>query len=163
MPQQTVQDILIDKHPPGQPARPEPLLHPPSPALETHPVLFEQLDGEMIRSAAIQSKGSASPSGVDSQGWRCLCTSLRSASSKLYSSVALVARHICTNMVDQAGLILLTAYRLAVLIKCLGVCLIGIGQTIRQIMAKAILHILGPNIQEDTGSSQLCAGQEAGC
>lgn len=38
-----------------------------------------------------------------------------------------------------------------------------IGVTIRCIRGKAILCIIGPEIQEAPGSSQLCAGQESGC
>lgn len=63
----------------------------------------------------------------------------------------------------QLTLAPLIACRLVALDKCPGVHPIGIGETIRRIMAKAILRILAPDIQEVAGSSQLCAGQEAGC
>ncbi len=161
-PQQTVRDILIQKHPPGQPAHPETLLQS-SPIQKPHPVLFEQIDGERIRMAALKSQGGAGPSGLDSQGWRRLCTSFRKASSDLCNSVALLARRICTTTVDPAGLTPLTACRLVALDKCPGVRPVGIGETIRRIIAKAILHIIGPEIQEAAGPSQLCAGQESGC
>ena len=139
-PQQTVRDILIQKHPPGQPAHPETLLQS-SPIQKPHPVL----------------------SGLNSQGWRHLCTSFRKASSNLCNSVALLARRICTTTVDSAGLAPLTACSLVALDKCPGVCPVGIGETIRRIIAKAILRIIGPEIQEAAGSSQLCAGLESGC
>ena len=113
--------------------------------------------------AALQSQGGAGPSGVDSQGWKRLCTSFRSASTELCNSVAMVARRICTSTVDPAGLAPLTASRLVALDKCPGVCPVSIEETIRRIMAKAILRILAPDIKEVAGSFQLCAGQEAGC
>ena len=84
-------------------------------------------------------------------------------SSELCSAVALVARYICTKIVNPAGLAPLTASWLVALNKCPEVHPIGIGETCRRIMAKAILRILGPDIQEAAGSAQLCAGQEAGC
>ena len=158
-PQQTVCYIFIQRHSPGQPAHPETLLQS-SPIQKPHPVLFEQIDGERIR---IKSQGGAGTSGLDSQGWRRLCTSFRKASSDLCNSVALLARHICTTTVDPAGLAPLTACRLVVLDKCPGVHPVGIGETIRRIIANAILCIIGPEIQEAAGSSQLCAGQESGC
>ena len=40
---------------------------------------------------------------------------------------------------------------------------VGIGETICRIIAKAILRIIGPEIQEVAGFSQLYAGQESGC
>ena len=43
-----------------------------------------------------------------------------------------------------------------------GVRPIGIGDTARRIVAKAILNITRQNVQEAAGSIQLCAGQIAG-
>ena len=79
-PQQTVRDILIQKHPPGQPAHPETLLQC-SLVQKPYPVLFEQLDEERIQMAALKSQGGAGPSGLDLQGQRRLCASFRKASS----------------------------------------------------------------------------------
>ena len=98
--------------------------------------------------AALKSQGGASPSGLDSQGWRRLRTSFRKASSDLCNSVELLARRICTTTVDPVGLAPLTACRLVTLDKCPRVLLVGIGETIRRIIAKAILHIIGPEIQQ---------------
>ena len=86
----TVHEVLIEKHPPGQPAYPEILLTPP--AQEPHPVLFDQLDGEAIRTAALKIEGAAGPSGVDANGWRRLCISFKAASSEFCNSLALLAR-----------------------------------------------------------------------
>ncbi len=154
-PQQTVRDILIQKHPPGQRAHPETLLQS-SPVQKPHPVLFEQLHAETIQMAALKSQGGPGPSGLDSQGLRHLCTSFRKASSDLCNSVALLARHICTTTVDPVGLASLTACRLVALDKCPGVHPVDIGETIRCIIAKAIWAILA---QKVAGSSQLCASQ----
>ena len=72
---QTVCEVLMEKHPIGHPAHPDTLLPPPTPAKEVHPVLYERLDGMMIRLAALQTEGSAGPSGVDAHDWRRMCTS----------------------------------------------------------------------------------------
>ena len=138
----TVHYALIDKHPTSQPAHPETLLDPSNPFGVPHPILFEKLDGEMIRSIALRIEGSAC--GVDSYGWRWLCTSFKRASSELCNSVAMVARRISTTIVDPQGLAPLLACRLIVLDKNPGIRPIGIGETIRRIMNKAILRITGP-------------------
>ena len=44
-----------------------------------------------------------------------------------------------------------------------GVCPIGIEETVRRIIAKAVLWTLKQDILEGVGSIQLCGGQVAGC
>ena len=39
---------------------------------------------------------------------------------------------------------------------------IGIGETARLIVAKAVLYVIGGDIQEVAGSIQLCTGQTSG-
>ena len=56
----TVRDVLIDKHPCGQPAHPESLIEDDPP--DVHPVLFESIDASVIRSAALRTTGAAGPS-----------------------------------------------------------------------------------------------------
>ena len=45
---------------------------------------------------------------------------------------------------------------------CPGVRPIGVGKTCRRIIGRAILTAIMPDIQEAGGSTQLCAGQQAG-
>ena len=71
-----------------------------------------------------------------------------------------MARRICTTLVDPKGLVpLLTSC----LNKSPGIRPIGIGETIHHVKGKAILHVIKHDIQDATGSMQLCAGQETGC
>ena len=44
----TVRDVLIEKHPTGQPAHPDSITEDDPP--EVHPILFESTDASMIRS-----------------------------------------------------------------------------------------------------------------
>ena len=64
---------------------------------------------------------------------------------------------------DPSGLAALTSCRLIALDKCPVVRPIGIGETACCILGKAILAVVGGDIQETTGTQQLCAGQKAGC
>lgn len=156
----TVRDVLKDKHPPSQPAHPDSVIEDDPP--EVHPVLFESIDASMMRSAALRTSGAAGPSGLDAVSWRRLCTSFKSASNDLCHSLAITARRLCTDLVDPATIAPLLACRLIALNKNPGVRPIGIGDTARRIIAKAILMVTRSDIQEAAGSLQLCAGQISG-
>ena len=64
---------------------------------------------------------------------------------------------------DPLGLVAFTSCRLIAIDKCPGVRPIGISEVARRIQGKAILAIVGGDIQETAGALQLCAGQKAGC
>lgn len=156
----TVKDVLISKHPIGQPAYSNCIIS--SEPQDPHQVIFESLDANTIRSAALGVNGAAGPSGLDAHGWRRLCTSFKGASNDLCDSLASVARRICSSYVNPSTIAPLLACRLIALDKHPGVCPIGIGDTARRIIAKAVLSIIGPDIQDASGCQQMCGGQIAG-
>ena len=63
---------------------------------------------------------------------------------------------------EPRGLSSLLACRLIALDKCPGVRPIGICETARRIISKAVLSVAKADLQEAAGSLQLCAGQIAG-
>ena len=149
----TVRDVLVKKHPAPQPARNECILQE---EIETpHPIIFESLDASVIRSAALKVSGAAGPSGLDAHEWRRLCTSHRGASRNLCSSLASVARRLCSSFVDPISAGPLLASRLIALDKHPGVRPIGIGDTSRRIISKAVLLIVGFDVQQAMGCLQL--------
>ena len=85
----SVRKTLERKHPPGVSAAIDALLQEKPP--ETHPVLFDSLNGDKIRQAALHTQGSAGPSGLDALNWRRLCTMYHGASKRLCASLAGVA------------------------------------------------------------------------
>ena len=95
-------------------------------------------------------------------GWRRPCTAYRS-SPILGSSMASIARRLCTSYVHPSGLSAFTAFHLIALDKHPGVRPIGIGEVCRRIISKAILTILYQDIIDSAGPLQLCAGQDSGC
>ena len=158
-----VRDILAQKHPQGQVAAANALLEPGCcNPLCNDPILFEQLTGDLIKWAALRTHGAAGPSGVDAYAWHRLCSSFGSASVALCNSLAAVARHLCIQDVDSAELMAFVACRLIPLDKKLGVRPIGVGDVPRWIIAKAILHVIGDDIQLAAGALQTCAGHNAG-
>ena len=54
--------------------------------------LYQQINGEMIREAALRTKGSGSPCGVDAVGF---CKSFKSSSTNLCDALATLARVCC--------------------------------------------------------------------
>ena len=65
-------------------------------------------------------------------------------------------------LVDPKCLSALMACRLIALDKCPGVRPIGICETARRIISKAVLFITKADLQDAAGPLQLCAGQIAG-
>ena len=116
----------------------------------------------MPSSAALSVNGAAGPSGLDSHEWRHLCTSHKGASRDLCAALASVAVRVCTTHVHPSSIAPLLARRLIALDKRPGVRPIGIGDTARQIIAKAVLSIIKPDIQDATGCQQMCGGQICG-
>ena len=158
----TVRDVLKEKHPEAMNVERDTLLAetdgPPAP----HPVLFDCLTGSSIKTAALRTFGGAGPSGIDASGWRRLCCSFHTASTSLCEALAAVARRIATTYVDPRGLTSFTACRLCPLDKCPGVRPIGISEVPRRIIGKAIMDIVGKDVQSAAGSLQLAAGHVAG-
>lgn len=158
----SVLDILRSKHPCASPAPTEALLCRSATPPSVHPVVFEQITASSIRSAALNTTGAAGPSGLDAHCWRRLCSAFKTASSDLCHSLALLVKRLCTTLVDSKGISPLLACRLIALDKCPGVRPIGVCETQRRIIAKAVLHAIKNDIQEAAGPRQLCAGQIGG-
>ncbi len=159
----TVRDILQEKHPAARPIHHDALL-----SLEditttcVHPVLFERITGDTVRSSALRTQGSAGPSGIDAAGWRRLLVSFHRESKDLCLAVAEFARRLCTDYVDPKGIRAYVACRLIPLNKNPGVRPIGVGEVLRRIVGKVIMTVVGDDVLTATGTLQLCAGHEAG-
>ena len=89
---------------------------------------------------AFKVQGAGGPSGVDAISWRRYCSSFKS-SPDLCHALALVARRLCCSYVDPNGLVAFVSCRLIGLDKDPGVRPIGIGETCRRIISKAILSV----------------------
>ena len=83
----TILEMLNEKHPEAQGINEGVLIK--AVELPFHSIIFESIDGEAIRRAALHTEGSAGPSGLDTAGWRRMCTSFRKASSDLCNSIIL--------------------------------------------------------------------------
>ena len=158
----TVFEELSRKHPKGRNIDPSALLPENDHTVSFHPVIFESLDGLQIRNTISKMKGSAGPSGLDTDDWRQMCCSFKDASNDLCNVLADTAKYIATSYVDPVGLEALNACRLVALEKTHGVRPIGIGEVVKRMLAKVILKIVKEDIQQVIGPLQMCAGYENG-
>lgn len=159
-----VMKILREKHPDGCPINENMLLHGPQKLVT--PVIYDEINAELIRRCAFKMKGSHGPSGLDSEFWRKLLSNKRYGSSAddLCHAIALLTRKLCSyELQDPLSIEPLQSCRLIPLDKSPGVRPIGIGEVLRRIIGKAVMKIIKPDILEATAYQQFCAGQEAGC
>ena len=56
---------LHEKHPKGESKKPEMILE--GPMEEVNPVIFEEINAELVKTIALKMKGAAGPSGFDSE------------------------------------------------------------------------------------------------
>ena len=125
---QSTLDVLQDKHPTGKSPDPLSLL---TNSFETNifnPILFENLNADTIRNAAMHTQGSAGLSGLGSFAWRRLCCSFGSASHDLCSTLAAVGCRLCSSLANPESITAFVACRLIPLDKCPGVRPIGVGE-----------------------------------
>ena len=160
---QTTIDELKLKHPTGEEADEQTLIRGPEPFID--PVLFENLDESAIRNAALRTRGSSGPSGLDADGWKRILVSkyFGNAGVSLRVSIANFAWRLCTVNIDSNALEAYTACRLIPLDKSPGVRPIGIGEVLRRIIGKAVISLVKRDIIDGAGDLQMCAGQSSGC
>ena len=108
---------LKEKHPEAREASLGSLLF--GPVEDIPDSVFPEIDGEMVRDAALRTKGSGGPSGVDANGFRSLlaCKSFKKSGTDLCNAVAVMARKFCTEYVDPTSIEVVLSSRLILLDK----------------------------------------------
>ena len=155
---------LHEKHPQGEPLHQEMLLS--GPKQNVHPVIFDDINGDLVIKIAMKMKGAAGPSCFDSDDWKTILVSCQfgSSSSDLCDAIARVAKVLCTeDRTEGEGATALIACRLIPLDKDPGLRPIGIGEVLRRIIGKLVVYVLKGELQEDAGELQMCVSQEGGC
>ena len=153
---------LINKHPKKQPPDLTALIDSP-PGDLSHPIMFDQMDAIRVCRIALKLHEAAGPSGLDASAWKRMCTSFQVVSDDLCEALSTVSRRLCTEFVDPEGLSSFVICHLIALDKNPGVRPIGVGETVRHLIAKVVLSVIHDDIQAAAGPLQLCAGQLCGC
>ena len=154
----TVLEVLGLKHP--DPCTPPDWVLP---SMDNLPYFEDsEITGSHILSIAHQLQGGAGPGGCDASHWRDVLLRYGTSSAHLRDSVAGLCRRLCNSIVPWDSVRALVASRLIALDKCPGVRLIGIGETLRRIIGKAVCLATRLDATLVCGSDQLCAGLQAG-
>ena len=127
--------------------------------------LYSEINGDMVRQAALRTEGAGGPSGIDANGFRRIIASksFKQSSSRLCEAIATMTKILCTQYIDPSTIEPLIASRLIPLDKGEGaVRPIGVGEVIRRIIGKCVINIAKKDVVEASGSLQLCAGQKSG-
>ena len=154
---------LHEKHPEAQDAKLGSILF--GPIEEVHDSLYQQIDGEMIREAALRTKGSGGPSGVDANGFKRIltCKSFKKSSANLCDALATMTRKLCTEYIDPRTIEPILANRLIPLDKGEGaVRPIGMGEVIRRVIGKCVTKVTKEYVLDASGSLQVCARLRSG-
>ena len=155
-----VKELLEEKHPRGEAAHTSILIEGDYPSVNE--ICFERLTPALMQRIAQQCQGSAGPSGLDSDAWRRMCSSFKGASSNMCQALATFARLLATQNLESDSLVPFLSCRLIALDKRPGVRPIGVCELLRRITAKAVLKVVGPDVEEACGFVQKCSGSPAG-
>ena len=154
---------LREKHPEAQEAKLGSLVFGP---VEDFPdSIYQQINGEMIREAALRTKGSGGPSCVDAVGFKRIlaCKSFKRSRTNLCDSLAILTKRLCTEYVDPLTIEPILANRLIPLDKGNGeVRPIGVGEVIRRIIGKCVSRVGKQDVIDACGATQVCAGHKSG-
>ena len=116
--------------------------------------------GEMIREAALRTKGAGGPSNVDANGFQRILASksFKKSGSNLCDALATLTLRLCTEYIDPTTIE-------PILSRVTGngeVRPIGVGEVIRRIIGKCVTKVTKQNILESSGLLQVCAGDKSG-
>ena len=132
---------------------------------ETIPeVAYKSITEDVVAKTAGRLNGSAGPSGLDAEVFkRMLCSKSYSQDGKmLREEIFLMGFRLCSMHHCPGLLAPLTSCRLLALDKNPGVRPIGVGEVLRRLLGKCIVHVFKDPIKEAAGNLQTCAGFEAG-
>ena len=153
---------LHDKHPEAADIAEESLLHGPVDYIP--PNVYDLIDEEMIYNSASKTKGSAWPSGMDSELYRrILCSkNFKTEGKILREEIAVSTRNLLKKSYHPSLLEAFAACRLIPLDKNPGIRPIGAGEVLRRILGKTVSGFLKEEIKEAAGPLQVCADHNAG-
>ena len=102
------------KHPDAQRAKLGSFLS--GPVEDVPDLVYQEINGELVREfeAALRTKGSGGPSGVDANGFKRIlaCKSFKRSRINLCESIATLTRRLCTEFVDPLTIESIVASRL---------------------------------------------------
>ena len=92
----TVEQNLIEKHPPSKPIDENYITPVSDETIPFHPLIFDQINGQHIKKAAMRTHGSHGPSGLDAKEWRRILTHFGQQSVEISKTIAKIAKKLAT-------------------------------------------------------------------
>ena len=158
-----IRQTVESKHPNAESAKETALSREDATPVEE--VIFEEIDMARVQKAAKNTSGSGGPTKIDADTWKHILysKSFTTQSQVLANEIAVLARRLCTEDLQNEYISTLLACRLVPLMKDdNGVRPVGVGETLRRIIGKCIIQVLSHDIQVAGGTLQTCTGVEAG-
>ena len=143
-----IRSKLESKHPNA--VEPDPTLIENTEPIRVEEVIFDQIDGPAVQSAAKLTHGSGGPTRVDADFWKhILCSKVYGKlSADLAHEISLLARRLCREKIPHEFIKFLYDCRLVALRKeDNGVRPIRIGETLRRIVGKCLIKVTNGDIQ----------------
>ena len=158
----SVMKELKEKHPEAAPISDNILLHGPIDLIPS--CFFDSIDETLVFKAALNTKGSAGPSGMDGDLYRrILCSkNYGKIGKELREEIALLARNLLTKNYHHDFIEAYVSSRLIPLDKKPGIRPIGVGEVLRRIIGKMVSWTFGDEIKRSAGPLQTCANHSAG-
>ena len=154
-------ELLNDKHPNAAPVVSESLLE--GPILDIPDSFYENIDEMMIEKSIARTRGAAGPSNMDGHFFRQITSrKYGEEGAAMKQHIAAFSRKIASKTVDPVALEAFTASRLIPLNKNPGLRPIGVGETLRRIVGKAVSWVVKQEVTEAAGALQVAAGAQSG-
>ena len=153
---------LKKKHPPAADIEEESPLYGPLDIILSD--VFDLIDEQTIYNAAMKTRGSAGPSGMDAELYRrVLCSKKLNTEGKLLrAEIATMTRNLLKHSYHPSLLESYISCRLIPLDKDPGVRPIGVGEVLRRIIGKTISAFFKEEQRQAAGPLQVCAGFSGG-
>ena len=112
--------------------------------------------------SACQIQGGACPGGCDACHWQDVLLRYGAHSSHLRDAIAALSRRLANTIVPWNQVCAMVSNRLIALDKCPGVHPVGVGETLRRVVGKAVCMATRIDIEDLCGIDQLCGGLRSG-
>ena len=132
---------------------------------QVYPIKFDAIDANLVKRAAVRTRGGAGPSGLDADVWRRILITKQfgTSSTDLGKAFPEIIKKLCTADNLLPSLEPFLACRLIPLAKNPGLRPVGIGEILRRITGKVMVSHIRKDLISSVGSLQVFAGHEAGC
>ena len=142
-----MEQTLIEKHPPSKPIDGNYITPVSNETIPSDPSTFDQINGQHIKKAAMRTRGSHGPTGLNANEWRRIITQFGQQSVEISKTIAKIAKKLATEELNPEPMEPYIACRLIPLDKNPEVRPIGIGEVMRRIIGRTLTKCLKRSVR----------------